>query len=231
MSRRAFRFRAAFRLGLLVALALTVATFAVRADDLIYFAVNIERTPKQPWPGYGVYLGDGYVLTAAHVVGHAYETHPQVVVGKLHLPGEAIEEGAFETNDLTLLRVDVSKLPSSMGLRRLRICTRPIVPGERVDVIIPGASASTQVVSPSALPADVRGRFATAIADVAKTGNSGSGVFDPVRGCLLGIVSRKISRVSSRLEGGRNVSSTEDIAKYFVPPSVMLDFLPPEAKF
>ena len=44
------------------------------ALELLPYAVHVDRSPKQSWPGYGVYLGDGYVLTAAHVVGHAAET-------------------------------------------------------------------------------------------------------------------------------------------------------------
>ena len=36
-------------------------------DDLRAYAVHINRTPAQPWPGYGMYLGNGLVVTAAHV--------------------------------------------------------------------------------------------------------------------------------------------------------------------
>ena len=50
------------------------------AVELFPYAVHVDRTPKQTWPGYGVYLGGGYVLTAAHVVGRASETQPHVVV-------------------------------------------------------------------------------------------------------------------------------------------------------
>jgi len=32
---------------------------------------NIFQQPRQPWPGYGIFLGKGLVLTAAHVVGRA----------------------------------------------------------------------------------------------------------------------------------------------------------------
>src|SRR3984885_11044685 len=38
--------------------------------SLTAFAVHIHRTPQQPWPGYGVYLGNGLILTAAHVAGN-----------------------------------------------------------------------------------------------------------------------------------------------------------------
>jgi hypothetical protein len=56
------------------------------------------------------------------------------------------------------------------------------------------------------------------IADVASTGNSGSGVFDQTRKCLLGIMSRKF------------VSDGRDIAKYFVPANEIREFLPVELR-
>jgi hypothetical protein len=62
-----------------------------------------------------------------------------------------------------------------------------------------------------------RHKFGSLISDVASTGNSGSGVFDPQRKCLLGIISRKFSTDS--LQG------LKDIAKYFVPANEIRDFL------
>jgi hypothetical protein len=68
----------------------------------------------------------------------------------------------------------------------------------------------------------MRPKFTTLIADVATTGNSGSGVFDPSHKCLLGVMSRKI--VSQTTEGDK------DIAKYFVPATAIRDFLPAELR-
>src|SRR5206468_371035 len=36
-------------------------------DSLRLYAVNIVQDPPQPWTGYGIYLGRGLVITAAHV--------------------------------------------------------------------------------------------------------------------------------------------------------------------
>jgi hypothetical protein len=47
--------------------------------DLISFAVHINRTPPQSWPGYGVYLGNGLILTAEHVPGRFARTKPHVL--------------------------------------------------------------------------------------------------------------------------------------------------------
>jgi hypothetical protein len=57
-------------------------------------------------------------------------------------------------------------------------------------------------------------------AGLATTGNSGSGVFDPDRKCLLGIISGKLT--SHTTEGDK------DIAKYLVPAAAIRDFMPVE---
>jgi hypothetical protein len=71
----------------------------------------------------------------------------------------------------------------------------------------------------------MRGRFDTVFGDVATTGNSGSGVFDGWKQCLLGIVSRKISVGAPGVRFGAP-GQTRDIAKYFVPVSDIKVFLP-----
>ena len=186
--------------------------FAEEADLRVY-AVHIEHTPKQNWPGYGVYLGGGYVLTAAHVVGHAADTRPQVEIAGRLIPATAIKEGRFEETDLTLLKVDVGQLPGKLQLRRILLCATGPVPRQRVIVATPEGIASSHVTAPRALPDNIRNQFPTAIDDVATTGNSGSAVFDAEKECLLGIMSRKIQRVVRNGFQSRKI----DIAKYFVP--------------
>ena len=83
----------------------------------------------------------------------------------------------------------------------------------------PNAKES-QIVSPRVLPFTLQTKFSTLIRDVATTGNSGSGVFDPNRKCLLGIISGKLT--SHTTEGDK------DIAKYFVPAAAIRDFMPVE---
>src|ERR1700731_3585008 len=47
-------------------------------DSLRIYPVNIIHDPPQDWTGYGIYLGRGLVITAAHVVGSAWRTRPSV---------------------------------------------------------------------------------------------------------------------------------------------------------
>lgn len=193
-------------------------------DSLLAFAVNIERTPTQPWTGYGVYLGRGFFITAAHVVGHAWLTRPRVVIGGHDYPTHVVKEGSFDATDLTVLSVDESLLPLRLRLRENHICTASPRPGEPVVSVVPEKTVRSYVLAPEHLPVSAR-KFSTVVADVAHTGNSGSGVFDVQTRCLLGIMSRKISQTIKNNATG--ASATQDIAKYFVPAAEIRAFLPP----
>jgi hypothetical protein len=171
---------------------------------------------------YGVYLGQGLIITAAHVVGSA---NPPVRIAGLDLSGKVVKLSPFEQLDLALLSVDEEKLPINLRLRRMPLCQRPLFAGEPVIVAIPERTARSQVVSPLSLPSNIRNRFSTAIKDVATTGNSGSGVFDANLKCLLGIMSRKIF---DRPAGG---GADKDLAKYFVPAPIIRAFIPSEYGF
>src|SRR2546430_4837010 len=66
-------------------------------DSLRIYAVNIVHDPPQSWTGYGIYLGRGLVITAAHVVGSAAHTKPSVRIAGMDLPAKAVKEGSLET--------------------------------------------------------------------------------------------------------------------------------------
>jgi S1-C subfamily serine protease len=209
--------------------ALVPGAYAQSTDDsLRIYAVNIVQNPPQSWTGYGVYLGKGLVLTAAHVVGRASQTKPSVRIAGMELPAKAIREGSFERVDLTLLSVDEEKLPVNIRMRRMPLCERPPWVGEPVIVAVPEGTARSHIMSPWLLPPAHRTRFSTVIRDVATTGNSGSGVFDAGLKCLLGIMSRKIS-VRSKNANGED--REKDIAKYFVPVSAIRAFIPGDVRF
>ena len=212
---------------LTITLASTGAPAQSTDADLKPFAVHINRTPQQLWPGYGIYLGNGLILTASHVPGTFANTKPHVVIAGRDLPAGLVKEGTLDSVDLTLLSVDAADLPVRLRMRRMPLCERAPYAGETVVVVIPEGTARSRVVPPQAIPAELRGRFGTAIADVATTGNSGSGVFDGVNLCLLGIISRKISVSLHSARFGGPVAATKDIAKYFVPASEIKAFIPP----
>jgi len=209
---------------LLAALAFTAAGGAVpQGFDLADYSLRVYYAVHVRGGLYGVYLGHGLVITAAHVVGGS--ANPPVRIAGVDLTAKVVKISPLEQLDLALLSIDEEKLPVSLRLRRMPVCETPPFAGESVIVAIPENTARSEVVSPLSLPRDVRRRFSTAIKDVATTGNSGSGIFDANRKCLLGIMSRKLS--VNPVGGGQ----PKDIAKYFVPAPTIRAFIPSEYRF
>jgi hypothetical protein len=202
---------------------------ADRADHtLLAYAVHIHRTPMQGWgPGFGIYLGKGVFITAAHVVGRAWMTRPKVVIAGQEYPTSVVREGSFEGTDLTILSIEESLLPMRLRLRQIALCNAAPQAGQNVVTVVPEGVVLSHILAPKHIPAGVR-QFSTAIADVAKTGNSGSGVFDAQHRCLLGIMSRKISQSRTRPDTGK--AEVRDIGKYFVPASEIAGFLTPDLR-
>ena len=207
---------------------LIVLAWPARADEndaaLLPYAVAINHT-AQSRSGTGIYFGNGFVLTASHVVGRALLRQTNVTIAGRDLPARVIKQDAFEQSDLALLAIDDRQLPTPLRLHRLSLCKAPPWPGEDVITVIPEEAVHSHVLSPIWLPLDAR-QYKTVISDVARTGNSGAGVFDTQERCLLGIMSRKISAVfPHKNTGGREIV---DIAKYFVPATAITAFLPKE---
>jgi hypothetical protein len=198
--------------------------------DLKLFAVHINRTPPQSWPGYGVYLGNGLILTAKHVPGNFEQKRPHVLIAGQDLPAALVKEGDFEDVDLSLLSIDSTKLPVRLRMNRMSLCATPPFAGETVVVAIPEGTARSHVLPQAMVPLQWRGRFDTLIGDVATPGNSGSGVFDAWNQCLLGIISRKLS---FPLRGNRPDGSPRsvDLGKYFVPARDIKAFIPDGVSF
>lgn len=185
-------------------------------DSLVIYSVGVNG-------GAGIYLGNGLVLSVAHVVGGGIINKPTVTIAGQKLLATVVKESSFEQLDLALLQFDESGLPVSLRLRRIPLCQGKPWPGEEVISLSAQGPVRSHILSPNALPSDVK-RFSTVIRDVATTGNSGSGVFEAHRKCLLGIMSRKISQIRQRKVPGQK--TTEDIAKYFVPSATIADFMP-----
>ena len=215
--------------GVLILMTLVRPSPAENLDDsLLAYAVNVHRTPMQTWgPGYGIYLGKGLFITAAHVVGWAWLTRPKVAIAGQEYPTRVVKEGNFEGTDLTLLSIEEGLLPVRLRLRRIALCKVPSWPGEQVVTVVPEGTVRSHILAPERLPVGAR-KFSTVIADVDRTGNSGSGVFDAQHRCLLGIMSRKISQSQTRRDNGK--TETRDIAKYFVPASEIAAFLPADVQ-
>jgi len=163
----------------------------------------------------GIYLKPGLVITAAHLTANwTGDAALSVHIAGTALPANLVKQGD-EDVDLALFSVDEQKLPERVDRIQTPLCQAPAWPGDPVIVVdIYKGATQSHIVSPQILPFTLRTKFHTLIGDVASTGDSGSGVFDPNRQCLLGIMSRKYT------------ANGKDIAKYFVPASEIYDFIP-----
>lgn len=208
----------------LVVASLPAAAVAEPAANLQAVAVTIQRMPAASWAGYGIYLGDGLLLTAAHVAGQGVLNHPRALVAGQPVDVEIVKEGSYPDHDLAVLRI-APPVPIALEGRRTTICADAPHPGEDVVVVTPEKVTTSAVIAPDILPPNLRAAYAASIKDVYTTGNSGSGVFDSASLCLLGIMSSKIEQHVRLLVNGAPTERTIGLAKHFVPSPDILAFL------
>lgn len=184
---------------------------------------------KRSVVGYGIYLGNGFILTASHVVGRwPIFQDPKVLIAGQELAAGVVREGTPEGLDLALLSIDPSHLPMVLRMRHLRICPRPVSFGTQVVVVGPKQISHLQILSPLLIAPEYRARYGSLIS---KAEGSGSGVFPAARKCLLGIVSREVSRMGIRRQGGHTIIGPAGFAGYFVPASKITTFIAATVKF
>ncbi|MDX7952188.1 trypsin-like peptidase domain-containing protein [Lichenihabitans sp. Uapishka_5] len=214
--------------GLAISLMLLAGTTPTRAEDFALEAraamVTVQRKPTRSWAGFGVYLGDGLVLTAAHVAGQNPLMPPLVLVAGRPVDVTVLKLGRYPDDDLAVLRLD-APVPVELAQRHVTLCEGPPQPGEAVIVATPDGVATSAVIAPDILPPEMRARYAASIKDVTTTGNSGSGVFDVGQRCLLGIMSSKIEQELHGVVDGQPVTRKVGLAKHFVPPADIKAFL------
>ena len=175
--------------------------------------VTAKITRNEQESATAIYLKPGLVVTAAHLTVN-WTADLSVHVAGTVLPANLVKQGEFDEVDLSLFSVDDQKLPERVARIQTSLCQAPPWPGDPVIVVDHAGATRSHIVAPQILPLGFRTKFHTLIGDVASTGNSGSGVFDPNRKCLLGIMSRKF------VVGGK------DVAKYFVPANEIREFIP-----
>jgi len=195
------------------------------------YAVHIYRTGYATASGNGIYLGNGVILTAAHVAGLGIWRRPKVEIAGKMLPTSVIKDGHFYRKDIELLRMDQNELPMSLALRRMPLCAKPLPPLSPVVVATPENTVRSVIVPPKALPADALPDYGTAIAFVKESGASGSGVFDANTKCLAGMITRLITRSELVRERWQYTTVEHPVAKYFIPASDIAAFMPKWLRF
>jgi trypsin-like peptidase len=196
------------------------------ADDALrIYGVHVVHTPpfKDPFIGYGIYLGRGLVLTAAHVVGRlpGY-SRPRVVIGGEDLAAKVLKQGSPDETDLALLSVDQNKLPASLQLRRDPLCQFPLQVGMGVIVVYPERTVRSQIISPLLIPQQYRAKYPTLINE---SQGSGSGVFSADKKCLIGIMSGRVTKYAYQSPQRFMTMRENGYAGYFVPVSKGSTFL------
>lgn len=217
----------------LIALAQLSAPVHAQAPDksLKIYAVTVVRTPPLSGQvtGDGIYLGNGLVITAAHVVGRwPFLTHPRVQIGGQDLPAKVVKEGSFPNIDLALLSVDEDQLPVSLRLRRNPLCQEMPNVGEQVIDVTPQELKASKIISPFVVAPNMQTKFNTLISDPQ---SSGSGLFDARRKCLVEVVSAKLPKFHYQAESGHLVWTTNGLAGYFVPALTIAKFIPPNIHY
>jgi len=140
--------------------------------------------------GGGVWLGDGYVLTAAHIIDELPKTAKiQVIVDSFSVSVQPVLVGRRNGDDLAVLKIDdaisterLQKTPSA------KICTQLERVGERLLVKAYDADYVTYA-SPDGQVFYRGESWSTATTTLASPGVSGSPVYNLRNGCLAGIMS------------------------------------------
>ena len=140
----------------------------------------------------------------------------------VELPATLIKGGNFDQVDLTVLLIDVSEPPEDIRSRHLALCKDRPRPEDPVVVVTSKGTSRSKIITPAELTPDLRGRILIAAVDT--DGKSGSGVFDPRNGCLLGILSAKIL---VRPYGVPKLGE-KALGTYFVPAETIESFIPSE---
>ena len=190
------------------------ASHAEQMDNWVQdYVVQLLLGGEQTAGNAGVYLGNGLVITAAHVAGSGTKG---VRIDGLNVPAALIKAGSYPELDLSLIYMDQGKLPDSLRERRMTLCQEQPPVGAPVILAAPQGITRTSIASTMLIPPEYRTKFPTLISDGSTDGKSGSGVFDAEKKCLLGILSQKFI----------NNIDHKNIASYFVPADTIRSFIP-----
>ena len=213
----------------------TIPSIGRAADDgfEVYAATILNISPfRSRVIGYGIYLGQGAVLTVAHVVGRwTLLESPKVSIAGKEVSAQIIKKGAFPKLDLALLVMDGGGLPLSLRLRQNPLCKAPLPSGTDVAIVSADQSVRSRTVPIDTVASKYWGQFGTLVSEPHW---SGSGVFDVGKRCLVGIMSAAVPKAFTyRTEPAQaSLTTTWDrSAGYFVPAAVISSFIPSHLRF
>ena len=139
--------------------------------------------------GSGVYLGDGLVLTAAHVVSINPSERKVSVSLDGWLTDATIEAIGEPSLDLALLKIAPAELSHQRSaLKPVDVCTVGTAPNQPVLVAATGKVTIANTIGTPIHSSTFNSDWSTLLSARFEQGNSGGGVFDAAKGCLAGII-------------------------------------------
>lgn len=172
--------------GCATAASLPVGFVGIRSD----VTVTVMEPPYKG-SGHGVWMGNGFVLTAQHLFRH-YKAGDAIYItppfSKPLLVTLAVK-GSLPDTDLALLRISGSTMPPSIRvLHSPPVCQNDEQPADRMKIVAGNVSFPTYA-SPYGVTHHPDGKeSAVWTTSVFSHSTSGAGIYDVKHGCLAGIV-------------------------------------------
>ena len=163
--------------------------------------------------GSGVYLGNGLVLTAAHVVTiNKQDPTLSVILDGWRVDGK-VAAVAPAPLDLALVKIDPAALSKQRReMPALPVCEGDTKPNQPVVVVAQGALSLSQTVGGPIRSDALNGDWRDILATGYHHGASGGGIYDAGSGCLRGIIIIEAS------------NGAVDLTQ-FLPPAKIVPFL------
>ena len=145
--------------------------------------------------GSGVFLGDGLVLTAAHVISADPSNHKAtVVLDRMPIVGTVVENGQTQNLDLALIKIDTQGLSAKRRTQApIPVCPGNPGPNQAVTVASMGIVTQATTISTPITSDGQSGTWTNLLSTGYHPGNSGGGVFNPQTSCLWGIINLELS--------------------------------------
>jgi hypothetical protein len=145
--------------------------------------------------GSGVLLGDGLVLTAAHVVKYnPQDPKVTLIMAGWRVDGTLAAIGGPDSIDLALVKTSRAAIPVALrDLAPVTICSHNPGISTPVTVAALGEVSAAMTVATPAKPRGPDNAWANMLTTPYHQGASGGGVFDAREGCLAGVLIEEVS--------------------------------------